>query len=118
MPSSSGADYRGACAEYLTAALLRPRMYFESLPPLESALGGHETAYAQLGLIGEEESFNKAFGAWLRRAHGVSGAAGWARAIMTLADRQGVDAETLFATEVRSFLREWATCPPRTSASE
>lgn len=108
MSSTSGSDYRRACLEYLEAALLRPRMYFASLSQLESTMGGHETAFAQLGLIEEDDSFNDSFSAWLRRETGVSTAAGWAHAVTQLADAAGTDAETLFVKCVRAFLQEWA----------
>ncbi len=84
-------------------------MYFATLKMLEASMGGHETAFAQLDLIGREESFNRHFAAWLRAETGVSAAAGWAHAVGELASAAGVDAEGLFADLVRTFLKEWIT---------
>ena len=107
MSFTSDSRYRRAVVEYVEAALLRPRMYFKSLRELEAALGGHATAFDQLGLIGRDEAFNSSFGAWLRRETGVSAASGWAWAISDLAEAAGTDAEALFVERVRAFLREW-----------
>ncbi|MDA1055683.1 MAG: hypothetical protein O3C40_35255 [Planctomycetota bacterium] len=106
MSSISASDYQNACVAFIESALKHPRMYFDSLKELETLLRGHETAFQQLGGITANESFHVQFADWLLKTKQLSGAAGWAEAIESLAEQDESDPEAVFGELVRQFFSQ------------
>jgi len=106
MTSTSDSDYLSHCRAFLAPMKRRPRMFFSSLPELETMMHGHSVAFLQLGLIPDESAaFNYRFRDWLLDREKCSTASGWALAVENLAAQQvGVSAVTLFFDLVTEFL--------------
>jgi hypothetical protein len=85
----------------------RPALYFRNLAELQAMMLGHETAFAQLGLIRDNDSFHKEFSAWLFNLTRQSMAAGWAAAIDELAREENCAPNDLFFRHAQAFLNEW-----------
>ena len=86
--------------------LRTPSMFYRSLKELEAIVAGHQYAFAQLGVIDPQESFNYSFGQWLYEVKGVSASAGWAYAIESLMQ---IDAShgNEFNELVMEFVDQW-----------
>ena len=82
-------------------------MYFRTLGELELILFGHQCAFEQLKVIDRDQSFNYCYSQWLYDTREVSGSAGWAYAIESMASANGDDAEALFSQLSEEFLRQW-----------